>query len=61
MDADEKREVAKALDTLRWVEKHLNASSEANAALHANEKVFYTPLASQVNAAVLSLSRLDLG
>lgn len=55
---DSAREIEKALDTLMWVEKHLTSTSEANAALHCNDKVFYSPLATQVHAAVDSLQRL---
>ncbi|MGW6910280.1 hypothetical protein [Streptomyces sp. NPDC054940] len=57
------RELAKALDALRWTEKHLMATNEGNAALHCNPKVFYSPLTTQVHEAVLSLERVtaDLG
>lgn len=58
MRADDlSRELTKALETLRWTEKHLAATNEGNAALHCNPRVFYSPLTTQVHEAVLSLER----
>ena len=57
------RELTKIQDTLTWTEKYLTRENEANAALHMNERVFYSPLTTQVHEAALSLGRVlqDLG
>lgn len=52
------RELRKAIDTLVWAEKYLTSENEANAALHTNEKVFYSPLTTQVHNARESLERM---
>ncbi|MHC3474653.1 hypothetical protein ACYF6T_38990 [Streptomyces sp. 7R007] len=52
------RELGKALEALRWTKRHLTAVNEGNAALHCNERVFYSPLTTQVHEAVLSLERV---
>lgn len=52
------RELAKVSDTLQWAEKYLTRENEANAALHMNERVFYSPLTSQVHEATLSVDRV---
>ncbi len=54
------RELTKILDTLAWAEKHLAFQNEANAALHLNERVFYSPLTTQVHNAYESVERLLL-
>ena len=52
------RELTKAQETLTWTEKYLTRENEANAALHLNERVFYSPLTTQVHDAVASLGRV---
>lgn len=52
------RELEKAREALHWAEKHLCATNEANAALHCNERVFYSPLTTQVHNARESLERV---
>lgn len=56
--ADLIRELAKIDNTLDWTEKHLTLTNESYAALHVNEKVFYSPLTTQVHEASLSLKRV---
>jgi len=38
------RELDKIGDALHWAVKHHMRDNESNAALHCNEKVFYSPL-----------------
>jgi hypothetical protein len=45
-------------DTLVWAEKYLTLENEANAALHMNERVFYSPLTAQVHECNLALTRV---
>jgi hypothetical protein len=52
------RELSKIEEALRWAEKHLCLTNEANAALHCNERVFYSPLTTQVHEARESASRI---
>lgn len=52
------RELAKALEALTWAEKYLTLENEANAALHLNPRVFYSPLTTQVHNARESLERV---
>ena len=52
------RELEKVYESLVWAERHLTAKNEANAALHCNEKVFYSPLTTQVHNARESVERL---
>jgi hypothetical protein len=52
------RELIKAQEALTWTEKYLTRENEANAALHLNERVFYSPLTTQVHDAVASLGRV---
>lgn len=52
------RELAKAQEALTWTEKYLTRENEANAALHLNERIFYSPLTSQVHDAAESLGRV---
>ncbi len=54
------RELDKATEALSWAEKHLTRENEANAALHCNERVFYSPLTTQVHNALESLERVLL-
>lgn len=58
IQADLIRELEKAHEALHWAEKHLCASNEANAALHCNERVFYSPLTTQVHNARESMERV---
>lgn len=52
------RELTKAQEALSWTERYLTRENEANAALHLNERVFYSPLTTQVHEAVESLTRV---
>lgn len=52
------RELSKIDDTLDWTEKHLTLTNESFAALHTNEKVFYSPLTTQVHEASVSIKRV---
>lgn len=52
------RELTKAQEALSWTEKYLTRENEANAALHLNERVFYSPLTTQVHEAAESLARV---
>jgi hypothetical protein len=58
MNEDLIRELRKAVDTLTWAEKYLTSENEANAALHMNTKVFYSPLTTQIHHARGSLERM---
>jgi hypothetical protein len=49
---DMRRELDKAAETLKAVERHLARQSEANAALHCSEKVMYSPLHAKVAATI---------
>lgn len=55
---DLQRELVKARDALAWCERHLSATSVANAALHTNETVYQSPLATVTHAARESLDRV---
>ena len=52
------RELEKAHEALKWTEEHLAKTNEANAALHCNERVFYSPLTTQVHNARESMERV---
>lgn len=52
------RELTKTADTLSWAEKYLTRENEANAALHMNDRVFYSPLTTQIHECGLALSRV---
>lgn len=52
------RELSKIMDTITWAEKYLTRENEANAALHMNERVFYSPLTTQIHESGLSLTRV---
>ena len=52
------RELLKIQEALTWTEKYLTRENEANAALHLNERVFYSPLTTQVHDAAISLDRV---
>lgn len=52
------RELEKAHDALKWTEMYLTRENEANAALHLNMRVFYSPLTTQVHEAQKSLSQV---
>ena len=56
--ADLVRELGKIEEALKWTEKHLCSANESNAALHCNERVFYSPLTTQVHEARESVVRL---
>lgn len=49
------RELEKLEDTLGYAELYFQYTSEANAALHCNPKVFYSPLSGQVSAGLKSI------
>ncbi len=57
-NADAKRELDKVRHTLTHVESHLVKANESNAALHMNDKVFYSPLTGAVHEAIVSLDRV---
>lgn len=52
------RELGKAIEALTWAEKYLTRENESNAALHCNDRVFYSPLTTQVHEARESLERV---
>lgn len=52
------RELTKAKEAMVWTEKYLTRRNEADAALHLNERVFYSPLTTQVHEASESLGRV---
>lgn len=55
---DMKRELEKIKDALEWASTHHEKQSEANAALHGSTKVMYTPLASKLSNALMSVERV---
>lgn len=55
---DAQRELDKIADTLAWAEQHLSRNNEANAALHCNDRVMYSPLTSRVVEARRSVEML---
>jgi len=55
---DVRRELEKIRDVLDWAAKHHTRENEANAALHLNEKVFYSPLTTQLVEAQWSIERM---
>ncbi len=56
--ADLVRELGKIREALTWAEQHLTHVDEANAALHCNPRVFYSPLTGAVHEAWQSLNRV---
>lgn len=52
---DALRELTKIEDALAWAERHFEKVSEANAALHCNDRVMYSPLAGKISAALSSV------
>jgi hypothetical protein len=52
------RELEKTAEALAWTERHLTHTNEANAAMHCNERIFYSPLTTQVHNALESTERL---
>lgn len=58
MTEDLRRELSKIAQALDLTERHLTLTNEANAALHASDKVFYSPLTTLVHEAHESAKRL---
>lgn len=52
------RELEKIQDALRWAVRHHALANESNAALHCNEKVFYSPLTTRLLEAQASAQML---
>lgn len=52
------RELGKLREAMTWAEQHLTHQDEANAALHCNPRVFYSPLTSAVHEANAGLDRI---
>lgn len=57
-NADIRRELTKVQHALTYTERHLTLTNEANAALHMNDKVFYSPLTGAVHEASESIARI---
>jgi hypothetical protein len=55
---DVARELNKIEEALRWAEEHFIKQSEANAALHMNNRVLYSPIAVAVTNARESLRKV---
>lgn len=55
---DRYRELAKAVDAVRWAVRHEGHHAEANAALHCNPEVFHSPLHKRLQDAVDGIERV---
>ena len=55
IQADALREIEKIRDALIWADRHFAKLSESNAALHQADRVLYSPLATAIINAAVSL------
>jgi hypothetical protein len=58
MTNDQKRELEKILETVQLALKHHAKQNEANSALHASDRIIYSPLTVKLQTAEQSLLAL---